>query len=306
MNTKFENKLTMYVIIRDFLLLPASATICAKWAAFAALFARFTALIEEIKATSAKQSEDKTGVTLNKGAVRSALITLMEHISTQGRAYALVVKDYEYLKKIKFMKGELAASSDESLLDKAVTLKDNISLKLTEILQYDLEDSDMDELETLIQQFGDIYSKPQAGTKETEVETDKFTPMFAEGDAILTTVDTLVLSKKKNEPGFVAEYFVKRKIDNQGRRIRSMQLLVLDAETREPLGLAKVIMKRKGGTDMIKSVKRTGTMGGLYYNNLGDGEFECEISKTGYVTQTVTCFVNSGEMTRVEVLMVKR
>ena len=85
-----------------------------------------------------------------------------------------------------------------------------------------------------------------------------------------------------------------------------MQLLVLDAETREPLGLAKVIMKRKGGTDLIKSVKRTGAMGGLYYNNLGDGEFECEISKTGYVTQTVTCFVNSGEMTKVEVLMVRK
>jgi hypothetical protein len=305
MNNRQENKLTMFIIIRDFLLLPASAAITMKWAAFAAMFTNFTNLIELIKTTAAKQDEDRTGMTMNKGAIRKQLEAIMEYISEQGRAYAKVAKDFDFLKKVKFMKGELKRASDEALVNMARTLCANISEKLAAIKAYDLVDADMDELETLTGQFENIYSKPQAETKETVVETDKLDPLFAQCDAELETIDALVLTKKRNAPGFVAEYFAKRKIDNQGRRKRSLQIHAEDFDSGEPLAKVVISYKKKGQTEMTKSVKRTGSAGNTFGNNTGAGDYTGEATKFGYDTELLNFSVNDGELTKVVVRMKK-
>ena len=84
MQDRQRNKLNMYVLVKDFLL--ASVTITGRWGAFEALFASFTDYVAEIFSVSAKQDEDKTGVTKAKSLIKAKLTQKMQEISEKCRA----------------------------------------------------------------------------------------------------------------------------------------------------------------------------------------------------------------------------
>lgn len=298
-----RDKLNMYVLVKNFLL--ASTTITSKWAVFAALFASFTDYVTQIFTVSGQQKDDKTGITKSKSQLNQKLVEKIEEISIKCRAYAAVAEDAAFMSLIKFMKGELLKLADADLVKTAETFYNNVLPKLALVADYDLVQADMDELLVLKNDFLAIYTKPKGNIKETAQLTALLNTLFAMADKVLLKIDAMVQSAYKKEPAFVEEYNRKRIIVKTAARTRALQLTVLNDANGEPLPKAKVTIKAKVGSDLVKNVKRSGKQGIVNKDILADGGYDYEVEYNGCVKEKGSFFVNNGVTTKVVVKMKK-
>ena len=309
-----RNKLNMYVMVRDLLL--ASVTITNKLVVFAALIATFTDYVTEIFAVSEQQERDNTGVTKTKQAIRAELIKMMELISKKCVGYASGVEDYTFMQMIKVTKSQLKNLADADLVKKAEDMITNVTPKLPELAGYSITQDVLDALRGLTSDFVSIYTTP-TGNKESKAQlTAKLNLLFRNTDAVLKKMDAQSGALFDTDPDFCDEFTRKRAIVKLARRLRAFQMWITDEETGLPIGKANVkIMKKDGsnlmtavassGTDLQKIVKRAGTQGGVFMNNLTAGEYSYEVSLGGYVMVTDSFFINDGLMTEVKVGMKK-
>lgn len=302
MKDQQRDKLNMYVLVKDYLL--ASTAITGRWAAFAVLFASFVDYVAEIFRVSGLQKDDKTGVTKSKSQLRKLLIDQIVDISAKCIAYATVAEDNEFLSLIKFTKGTLQKMADADLVKTAGTFHANVLPKLALVADYDLAQADLDGLLSLNNDFMAIYTKPKGNIKATAQLTAKMNTLFAVADKVLVKIDAMIQSALKKEPAFVDEYNSKRLIIKTPSRTRALLLTVLNDATGDPLPKAKVTIKAKaGGSEMAKTVKRSGPQGSVTKDTSADGEYEYEVEYNGCVKETGTFFVNSGVTTKVVVRM---
>ncbi len=303
MHDQQRNKLKMYMLVKEFLL--ASEAITDNWAAFAALFASFTDYITEIFAVAAQQEEDNTGVTKTKALIKTALIAKMLEISEKCRAYASVKDDMEYLGLIKFMKGELQNAADAMLITKANTLQTHVAPRRDELAVYKLEDSEMSELLALKNQFEAIYTLPESNKKKVAKLTARLNTLYKMADTALIKIDALLLLSRVQLPDFYEAYRRKRIIGKRPTRTRALQLWVVDDATGLPVAKAKVTVRHKAGTNLVKVVRSTGPKGGMIVASMDAAEYEYEVIYGGYLTSTGSFFVNDGVMTDVVVRLKK-
>jgi hypothetical protein len=111
----------------------------------------------------------------------------------------------------------------------------------------------------------------------------------------------------KDNPEKRKEYTfaVLKKRVNATRRKGEVNVLALDEVTGNPLAGADASLKRKAGTDMIKSVKRSEADGVVPFDPQNVGEYDVEVTADGYVLWTGTVMVVAGEMAVVEARMRK-
>lgn len=302
MQDRQRNKLNMYVMTKDFLL--ASATITNKWTVFAALFASFTDYITEIFSVAGKQADDTSGALKSKSKVKKKLIDKMQEISEKCRAYAAVAEDADFMTLIKFMKGELQNKADADLVKTAGTLAENVLPKLALIADYDLTQANLDELLALKLEYMAIFNKPKSNVLESAKLTERLNVLFTLADAVLAKIDAIVQSARKSHPAFVDEYNRKRIIPKAAKRTRALQLTVLYDASGLPLPKANIsIMKKAGGADLAKVVKRSGKQGRITNDLMEAGEYDYEVSFNGCITEKGSFFVNDGIMTEVTVRM---
>jgi hypothetical protein len=245
-------------------------------------------------------------VTKSKSQLRKLLIDQIVDISVKCIAYATVVEDNEFLSLIKFAKGAMQKMADADLVKTAGTFHANVLPKLALVADYDLVQADMDVLQTLTSDFMAIYTKPKGNIKETAQLTAKVNTFFALADKVLVKIDAIIQSAQKKEPAFVYEYNSKRLIIKTPSRTRAFLMTVLNDATGEPLPKAKVTIKAKGGgSELSKTVKRTGPQGIITKDTSADGEYEYEVEYNGCVKETGTFFVNNGVTTKVVVRLKK-
>ena len=303
MQDRFRNKLNMYVLIKDFL--AASEGITNKWAAFAALYNVFAETVTEIFTVAAQQEEDKSGVTKTKAQIKASLIANMLVISEKCVAYATVEGKLDFLALVKFMKGELQKLADADLLKRAESLYTNVLPKLAEVRGYDLAQAELDELLELKNQFLAIYTRPTGDIENNTKLTARLDVLFKTADATLVKMDAILQLSRVTAPDFYAEYTRKRTIGKTAARTRALQLWVVDDVTGLPVAKAKVSVRLKADTDLVKVVRSTGPKGGMIVASMDAAEYEYEVSYGGYATETGTFFVNDGVMTEVVVRLKK-
>ena len=129
-------------------------------------------------------------------------------------------------------------------------------------------------------------------------------------DNNLDVIDALVDAAEEDQPVFWQGYYNVRKIVDFGRRHLAAKIQVNEAGA--GIGLKSVELEIteqnggvKAGTDMTKTVKRTSEMGGCWIKGIAQGTYLIKASKEGYAAQTVTMYVNEGELTKVGIELVK-
>jgi len=80
---------------------------------------------------------------------------------------------------------------------------------------------------------------------------------------------------------------------------------VVDYTSGDPVGNAEVTAKKKSGTDLTKTVKRTNVDGMAVFFPLDPVEYNYEITIDGYDTVSGTFLVYAGVMTQVTVRLRK-
>ena len=303
MQDRFRNKLNMFVLIKDFLL--ASEGITNKWAAFAALYNVFAETITEIFTVAAQHEEDKSGVTKTKAQIKASLIANMLVISEKCVAYATVEGKLDFLALVKFMKGEMQKLADADLLKRAESLYTNVLPKLDEVRGYDLKQAELAELMELKNQFLAIYTRPTGNIENNTKLTARLDVLFRTANATLVKMDAILQLSRVSAPDFYAEYTRKRTIGKTAARTRALQLWVVDDATGLPVAKAKVTVRHKAGTDVVKVVRSTGPKGGMIVASMDAAEYEYEVTYGGYLTSTGSLFVNDGVMTEVVVRLKK-
>jgi hypothetical protein len=299
MNDRQRNKANMMVLIREFL--AASSSITIKWSKFAAIFTSFAGYVSEIIALTGEQEADHTGGTETKRILRGNMTDKILVISEKCVGYATVEEDNDFLELVKFMIDDLNHLSDIDLVARAGKFINDVTPKALLVAEYDLEPSELEDLTTLKDAFEAIYTKPEGQIKDTAKITARIEELFHLADALLVKIDAMVKSARTTKPDFYGSYVLKREIVDLGRGKRAFQMLVMDFDTGEPVANADVMTKQKGGTEMTKSVKRTGDSGVIYENNKEAGEYTYVVKKGGCIDETGSFFINPGEMTEVVV-----
>jgi hypothetical protein len=303
MNDRQRNKLNMYVLLKDYL--AANGSITSRWSKFAALFASFVAYIAEILTVTGDQEVDHTGDTEVKNTLRGRLVELLYVVSEKCMGYATVEEDEAFAKLAKLTMRELDHLSDSQLLARAIRFIADVTPKVALVEEYDLTPSEVEDLTTAKDAFEAFFTTPTGETKETKGHTQRLDVLFELADAVLVKITAMVKSARTTKPEFYGMYMLKHEIVDLGGRMRALQLLVIDFVTGDPVPNAEVMTKQKGGTEMTKSVKYSGTSGMVYENNKEIGEYEFTVKKGGCIDESGSFFINHGEMTEVVVRLKK-
>jgi hypothetical protein len=303
MNDKQRNKLNMYVLVRDYLL--ASATITNKLVVFAALLASFMDYVIDIFAVSEQQERDNSGVTKTKKTLKSDLRKKIFSIGKRCIGYASGINDLTFLQLVSITKSKLDLMADADLVKKAEDFITNVTPRLTQLTGYGVTANDLEALLFLKDEFVAIYTVPTGNKESTAQLTTRLRLLYKLADAVLKRIDDQVGSLFETDAEFHDEYFRRRAIVQLAKRFRSFQMWVKDFETGLPMAKVHVVItsKTKNGTEFTKSVKRTGSKGGVAMNNMTAMEYDYEVSFGGKVTVRGSFFINDGMMTEMTVEM---
>jgi hypothetical protein len=87
--------------------------------------------------------------------------------------------------------------------------------------------------------------------------------------------------------------------------VTGIKITVIDDSTSDPIVNAQVETKKKYGTEMTKSVKRTGANGDAMFFPLTPGEYNHKVSITNYAIEEGSVEVTEGELTMITVRMTR-
>lgn len=292
------------MLVKDFL--AEHDAITSRWGVYDGFFASLVAYVEEIFSVSGEQGRKITGAAMMKHDAKILLCEKIVVISEKCRGYATVEEDEAFFSLIKFTKSKTERMADVTLLTKAKGLRDNVLPRLAELAEYDLEAGEVEELRELTDAFEAIYTVPEGQIKDRAARTARLRELFKLTDAVLKTIDAIVLTAREREQDFVSGYRLRRVVPKLAYRRRALELRVVDEATGEGVAKAVVVMTLKDGDEHEKPIrKKTGMKGGVVMNNLRDGEWMYEVLFGGFATGRGVFFVNKGEMTRVVVGLVK-
>ena len=296
-------KLTMYELVKDFLL--ASVTITNKWAVFAVFFALFKGYLAEIYSISSVQKPGKKYTTKEKAKMKADLAEQIQVVNDKCRGYARSIKNEELLSKFTTLKRSLLRLADIKLLATGDAMLADASPLVKDAGDYDLTSEDIETLTALLDHYREIFPQPKGKVKLTPKQTARIEELFGLCDGELINMDDVITSGRTTLPDFYSEYIFKRIIVKEPKHTRALMLQVNAAENGLPIDKATVLIWLKDHPESDRINKKTGKKGGIAITNLAAGIYQFEVIYQGYVKATGTFAVNGGKTTKVVVNMVK-
>lgn len=309
MNTKDEARLSMYQAVIDYL--KKNAGITGPLPQFAVLFLALEQNLGKLILLGQELSSDRSGVTVTKKDQQADIEMRSVNLSGKMVAFATLENNKELLTLIKLTKSTLHSSKDNELVAHSLKLCDAAEANLPNLAAYDVTQVEITALKDLCASFLVIIPKPGESKKDKTEVLKAFKNLLKDTDALLAKIDAIMLIVRYSNPDFYAHYISSRIVVNTGARTLALQCKVTDALTGKGQAGATVVfepgngtaMKTKGGADLVKTVKKASVKGGLNLKTLPAGTYLVTVSKEGYVTQTVTVYVNDGELTTVNVAL---
>jgi hypothetical protein len=310
MNVIQRIKLTMYMIVKDCLNL--NATIVANLPGYTANSTTFFGNIILIQSTGEQQEFDKSGVADNKKLLKQAVCAQADDISRKMVAYASITANTVLLKEIKYTKSELDHSSDADLKNRAQCIYDRANTNVAALATYGITPAILTAFLAAINTFNTAIPKAKEGIKEKKLTTAQLDALYDSTDLTLENIDKIVEIVRLNQPTFYKAYKESRKLPNASRNALSLKGSVSDAASGEYLkGATLTIALEESKTALATNgrskdiVKKTAEKGGFQIKSLAAGTYQITIKKGGYVDQILKVVINDGEMTVLDIQLVK-
>ena len=310
MNLIQKIKLTMYMVVND--CLTVNSTIVANLPGFAQNNTTLQKNLGLIQSTGEQQEYDKTGITDNKKLLRQTLVAQAVDISYKMVAYANNTANAVLLKEIKYTKSELEHSADADLKNRAQCIYDRANTNVAALATYGITAALLTTFLGAITAFNTAIPKTKESIKDKKLTTAQLNDLYDSTDLVLENIDKIVEIVHNSQPNFYKIYKESRKLPNSGGSVLSLKGLVKDAASGEYLKGATVtitpeLTKAALATNAkVKDlVKKTADKGGFLVKSLASGTYTVIIKKAGYVDQIVTIVINDGEMSVLEVQLVK-
>jgi hypothetical protein len=163
----------------------------------------------------------------------------------------------------------------------------------------------------VITDFKQLIASPRVEKISQVQATKQLAELFVAGDQALANMDAVVEIVRLTQANFYAGYKAARKIVEAGNSKMSLRGLVTDQQTGEPVKGVVIsfwpdgeLMKTYAASEATL-VKRSAEKGGFYVGSLPSGAYRLTLQKPGYSEQTLTVYVNDGELTTVDVKLAK-
>jgi hypothetical protein len=301
MNSRIENKISMWLVLRVFL--QGKVTITTALPGFAELLSHFSSIVDDVLGIMNALGIVFKGYAEEKHEVENQICTKTSEIAGMIKAYAIISGNKLLQEQMSITRTSMMRMSDTVKLAKAQEVHTKAEDLQEDVETYGVTEAIIAELLSLITIYVAVLPQPRQGIVDHKHTNEELNKKVAAGDEIVMKMDALVEIKRYSEPQFYSDYWASHKIIDTGSRTRALQLWAVNDETEEPMVKAKVTIKSKGGTDIMKTVKRTGLKGGITLNTLNEGEYEYEVSFGGFGVEKGSFFVNDGVMTTVNVRM---
>ena len=302
MTSKQESKLKMYLTVRIFL--KSNPAILAKLPNCDEFMADLDAAITQIQNSSEQGSFSTKGVTDNKQELRDNLTMLIVDNSAKIQAYARYAHDTVLLAETKFKNSEVRKYGALELVDSAKGLHTRIQSNLDKLTDYTLTAATQTAFREAIDAFADSIPQPRQSQLKSKENTLLEVQAFADADAALSNIDTLMEIVKRSESNFYTGYKNARKIVDQGTGSLQVQGTVIEAETKKPIPVATVTFRLSGQTEVVLE-KETAAKGGFVIKSLPEAIYDVTVSKVGFKDKTISPIVRWDELCNVEVELEK-
>ena len=282
-----ECKNSMELGLRDFL--NKNASIANKLPNFVILFAQFNSNLDQIQVLREQQEIDTSGISDNKGLLRTNVVTKALDVSRKTETYAKMTNNPILAKEVHYSKTDLNKSSDLKLRDRALIIHDKADENIADLEEYGVNADMLVDLKKVIDLFNASIPEIRTGKTETKQVTRQLNRLLKANDEILVKFDLLVEVVRQTEPVFYSGYKDNRKIINTSVASLALIAKATDAVTGEAIKGAKFTFipqdegENKGDAKTEEPlVKRTAKKGILHIKNMTDGPYLTIVAKTGY------------------------
>ena len=298
MNAKQENRLTMCLVVVDYLKL-VSPAIISQMPGFADLFDLFNRNVDELRVMKQGQRLNRKGLKTTKVNYKVVMIDFALEMSSRVRAYALAIDDFVLLDEMDYKEYKFDRMRDSDVADDCQTIYDKANGLARELALYGVTEENLAELQRSINEYNLYLPLPRAGIINRKTITEDIRNLFDVNDLILKKMDGLSLMLKNTEKKYYTKYFDSRKVVVTGGRVIALRGFVTDEEG--------VALKRVTVSITELDYSTYTTAKGYYsYKNLPSGVFTVVYARDGYTVYSTQLAITDTLRTEFDVVLVAR
>jgi len=267
-------------------------------------------IIVQIQVVSELQKTDKTWITKQKNLLQAELVDLVVDTARKLTAYARFTKNQSLMGDVNITESAFKHFADSEVKDYARLIYDRAQPLVESLVKYAITEDTQTALINAINEYNAILGDPRYGIINKSQATDSLVELIKAGEAVLADMDAAVEIVHKSQPIFYNGYHAARRIISTGAGKLSLKMKVLDSLTGEPIkgAIASITLESNSKNVNEKLVvieKKMAKMGGANIKTLASGTYIVTIRKVGYTDQTVVININDGEITILNVSLVK-
>lgn len=207
MNVTKKNKLAMYRAANAVLTKPNYQSLWEKAPGFSALHEEFTNVLEEIDALSNQHGVRRTGIADDKDAARMAMCKAANVVAGAVAAFAHRSNNHELLTRVDTTLSVLLSGRGQDSSDKCKDILAGATANLPNLADYELQQSDLDQLNKLIVAYDKLAPQPQVARAKNKSAGQALEAAFDKADGVLNNgLDKLMLKYESAQPEFFRDY----------------------------------------------------------------------------------------------------
>jgi hypothetical protein len=223
MNSVQENKKTMYYAVEE--TCKATQNIWQVLPAFVVAFNEFTSNLRVLEELLNNQAADITGATESKALLRSIMVEKAIQTASAVYTYYIQTGNVDKKNRVDFSRSDLLNIRDTASLDKCKLIHDEAQSILTNLGDYGVNKTELDDLQASIDAYKTQLSEPKIQRDNKKDFSSKIKETMSGTDHILhNKLDKLIEQFKTSNPEFYQKYKNARMIiDLTGKKSESKQ-----------------------------------------------------------------------------------
>lgn len=310
MEKKQESRFNMYLATVDFC--EKNALILAPLPTFSNNLIKLKGICDQIYLFGSEQALNISGTTMAKKDLRTNLENLAADSARKATAFATVTKNRILLQEVNYAISDLQRMPDSLLIETTSNIHGRIEPKLSAMTEYQLTAATQQSFLQAINDCKASLATPRINKVTQKVATAKLAELFKNGDAVLKEMDAVVEIIRTTEADIYLGYKSARKVIETGTGKLAVKGLVTDSQNGDPVKGVTVSFWLDGNLSKVIAadepplvVKKTAEKGGFNIASLPGGTYRATLQKAGYAEQTLTVYVNDGELTTMDLKLAR-